>query len=507
MKRYREAGARYYSMIEEARTLGTAEILSRLWYETGYRYETLWSSSSQIYAELFDFFFELARKSDERGKTLADFLDYFDEVIKSDERIKDLSVPVERTAGVRIMTIHKSKGLEFPVVFLWAAGAKSGGRAGRKIAYYSDEWGCAVNLPRAGELPGDVRGNYFYTLRQQEELMMETAELRRLLYVAMTRAESRLFVTAALPPRTKDEGPSETIEERLMELKEKQKTGKSLPSFLELLLPPLTNPGKPDLLFTLESIPVISREALALKHRTGGETPLTMAKSAQKALPLYSGALVIGRGKFFPASIQAGSLRFNAADASEEEEDKEAGNRDDDIARALEKAGLSAADFGTLVHAFLEDRLNGRIPVIPPRILAGIREHGIEAVRKEALTMADRFLASDLGQKSAASARRESEFPFVTAVEAGGRTVAITGTIDLLFEEGDVIHVVDFKTDKIENPEAHYGQLAVYKRTAEDIFGKPVQARLYYLRTGRAPELHLDDVSIEELVLAASKSL
>jgi ATP-dependent helicase/nuclease subunit A len=514
MKRYRESGAFYRSMVEEGRTLGSAEILSRLWYETGYRCETLWSSSSQIYAELFDFFFELARKSDGRGKTLADFLDYFDEVIKSGEKIRDLSVPVENKAGVRIMTIHKSKGLEFPVVFLWGAGSKNAHNAGRAIVYYSDEWGCAVNLPRAEELPGDVRGNYFYNLRQQEELRMETAELRRLLYVAMTRAESRLFVTAALPPRLKGDKergpPPGGMEERLLELREKPKTGKSLPSFLELLLPPLTSPEKPGSLFTLESIPVLSREELALKRRGGGERPLTMAEAAQKALPLYSAAPLIGKGKLLPASVPASSLRFNAGGGAHSGAhsgayggaEAAAESRDDGITRILEKAGLGAEDFGTIAHAFLEARLNGQVPAVPSRMLARFREGGLEAIRKEALSMADRFLSSELGKKSAAAARRESEFPFVTAVKTRDRTVAVTGQIDLLFEEGEILHVVDFKTDRIENPGDHYGQLAVYKRAAEDIFGKPVRAWLYYLRSGHAVELPLEDVSIEELVSA-----
>jgi ATP-dependent helicase/nuclease subunit A len=501
MKRYRESGGFYRSMVEEGRTLGASEILSRLWYETGYRYETLWSSSAQIYAELFDFFFELARKSDGRGKTLADFLDYFDEVIKSGEKIRDLSVPVENKAGVRIMTIHKSKGLEFPVVFLWGAGGKNTNNAGRAIVYYSDEWGCAVNLPRAEELPGDSNmkkpgGNYFYNLQHQEELRMETAELRRLLYVAMTRAESRLFVTAALPPRLKgdrENGPLGSMEERLLELREKPRTGKSLPSFLELLLPPLTSPEKPRALFTLESIPVLSREELALKRRGGAERPLTMAEAAQRAFPLYSGAPLIGRGKLFPASVPASSLRFNAGPGDEAETE----SRDDSIGPLLEKAGLGAGDFGTIVHAFLEARLNGRPPAIPPHVLARLREGGLDAIRREALAMTDRFLASDLGRKSAArDARRESEFPFVTAVRAGDRTVAVTGQIDLLFEEDEVLHVVDFKTDRIETPQDHYGQLAVYKRAVEDIFGKPVHAWLYYLRSGHAVELQLDDVSL-----------
>jgi ATP-dependent helicase/nuclease subunit A len=504
MKRYREAGNLYRSMVEEGRTLGAAEILSRLWYGAGYRCETLWSASSQVYEELFDFFFELARKSDERGKTLADFLDYFDEVIKSDERIKDLSVPLESKAGVRIMTIHKSKGLEFPVVFLWGAGGKGGGRTGRKIVYYSGEWGCAVNLPRAEELPGDVRGNYFYNLRHQEEVKMETAELRRLLYVAMTRAESRLFVSATLPRRIKGEkeSPCNTIGERLLELRQKPKSGKkSLPSFLELLLPPLTSPMEGPPLFTLESIPVLSRDELALKRRRGAdERPLAMAEAAAAAFPLYAKAPVIGRGRLLPASVPASSLHPGVKPGAGAGLESESGS--DGIAPVLEKAGLSAADFGSIVHAFLEDRLNKRPPAVPPGILARLREGGLEAVRQEALVMADRFLSSELGKKSAGAAHRESEFPFVTAVKTPDRTVAVTGQIDLLFEEGGFLHVVDFKTDRIENPEDHYGQLAVYKRAGEDIFGKPVRAWLYYLRAGHAVELRLDDVSIEELISA-----
>jgi hypothetical protein len=250
-------------------------------------------------------------------------------------------------------------------------------------------------------------------------------------------------------------------------------------------------------LFTLQSIPVLSREELALRHRAGnGETP-ALAEAAQKALPFYSAVPVIGNGKLLPASIPASSLRLpSRAEGGPE-------NQDDGIALLLRKAGLSAADFGTIVHAFLEDRLSGRPSAVPPRILARFREGALEAVREEALVMAERFLASDLGKKRAASLYWESEFPIVTAVKTAERTVVVTGQIDLLFEEGDVLHVVDFKTDKIANPEDHYGQLAVYKRAVEDIFGKPVHAWLYYLRTGNAVELPLDNVSIEAMVCSA----
>jgi ATP-dependent helicase/nuclease subunit A len=225
-----------------------------------------------------------------------------------------------------------------------------------------------------------------------------------------------------------------------------------------------------------------------------------MAEAAKEALPFYSAAPVIGRGTPLPSAIPASSLRLRPGEG--EEAGESPGDQNDAVAGALKKAGLNAADFGTIAHAFLEDRLNSRPPAVPPGILARLKESGLDAVKKEALAMADRFLASELGKKSAAAAYWESEFPFVTAVKAGDRTAAVTGQIDLLFEDDGVLHVVDFKTDRIEKAEDHYGQLAVYKRAAGDIFGKPVRAWLYYLRSGHAVELDLEDVSIEELVIA-----
>jgi ATP-dependent helicase/nuclease subunit A len=65
--------------------------------------------------------------------------------------------------------------------------------------------------------------------------------------------------------------------------------------------------------------------------------------------------------------------------------------------------------------------------------------------------------------------------------------------------------VVDFKTDKLENPEDHYGQLAAYYRAAGDIFGKPVSLWLYYLRSGSAVNVteEVNVLSLEELAANA----
>jgi ATP-dependent helicase/nuclease subunit A len=73
--------------------------------------------------------------------------------------------------------------------------------------------------------------------------------------------------------------------------------------------------------------------------------------------------------------------------------------------------------------------------------------------------------------------------------------------MDLLFEDDDEVTVVDFKTDKAENPEDHYGQLAAYCQAAGDIFNKPASVWLFYLRSGRAVNIteEVKALSLEEI--------
>jgi ATP-dependent helicase/nuclease subunit A len=74
-------------------------------------------------------------------------------------------------------------------------------------------------------------------------------------------------------------------------------------------------------------------------------------------------------------------------------------------------------------------------------------------------------------------------------VETKTGKVPVTGRIDLLFESEGVMYIVDFKTDRVEEPERHHLQLAVYSRAISDIFGKPVCAKLVYLRGGNAVDV------------------
>jgi ATP-dependent helicase/nuclease subunit A len=506
---FRKSRELYQSLLREAGERSTAELLTRLWYEEGYRYETLWSPSSRIYGELFDLFFELARRSEQRGQSLAEFLDDFAELIKNEERIKELRIPAEREGGVRIMSIHKSKGLEFPVVFIPECQSALRPERGGETVFFSGDWGLSFKLPGAEELSGEVK-NYFYLLSRDEERQKAVAELRRLLYVAMTRAESRLFLSAVLPPRTGDErkawkGPEKDpdaswIPERLAGLREQKKDHSSLPGFLDLLLPVL-NAGD-NSLYTLEAIPVYSRAELSQVYVSGRreKSPDAADATAKAASARYTQSPQVPPPRPPAPRFNASALRYAPPDTLPAAPPPRTDSGD--IDSILLAAKLEPAEFGTIVHAYLENPGHAGKNRIPPRFLARLSGGAAEAVDAAAREMAENFFASDLGRRSAAGANRESEYPILTMINTGKEKIPVQGKIDLLFESEGAVWVVDFKTDRTEEPERHLAQLAVYSRAAADIFGKPARAWIFFLRSGNARELtaDLEKVKLEPLI-------
>lgn len=103
---------------------------------------------------------------------------------------------IEEAGAVRLMTVHKSKGLEFPVV--WIVDATRGGGRDRDLVALHAEHGLAVNVKAEGRLADDdpPRPAFFEMIKRMEE-QMEEAEKKRLLYVAATRARDHLIISGA----------------------------------------------------------------------------------------------------------------------------------------------------------------------------------------------------------------------------------------------------------------------------------------------------------------------
>jgi ATP-dependent helicase/nuclease subunit A len=111
--------------------------------------------------------------------------------------IREGEATIEESGAVRLMTVHKSKGLEFPVV--WIVDATYGGNPSKSIIATHADLGFAIDV-RADEF--DTRDERpraaSFDLLKIVETQMDKAEKKRLLYVAATRARDHLIISGSL---------------------------------------------------------------------------------------------------------------------------------------------------------------------------------------------------------------------------------------------------------------------------------------------------------------------
>ncbi len=138
---------------------------------------------------------EAARRSVHAG--LSDYSTYLEQLLKAEPR--EGEAPLEAEGVVRLMTVHRSKGLEFPIVVLPDMARKSPPRREKWLAHR----GSGIALRLRGET-GDWEKPLAFHLAEYEEARMERAEHERLLYVALTRARDYLMMSGPAPNSDKD---------------------------------------------------------------------------------------------------------------------------------------------------------------------------------------------------------------------------------------------------------------------------------------------------------------
>ncbi|GHV53197.1 ATPase AAA [Spirochaetia bacterium] len=536
--RFSQGRELYQRISEKAARSSISEMISQLWYTEGYRYETEWNTQTVVYRELYDYLFNLAVKADEETMSLAGFTDKLRSLQESGERLEDMDIPLERSGAVRLMTIHKSKGLEFPVVFLCCCGKHGRNNSNDAEVYASDIGGLSFNPPLPPECSGmaDVKRNFFYEQGRTEEKRKQTAELRRLLYVAMTRAEKELCISGGFS-FGKDNPDTGNLHERLKIAVDAKKDAKEdnekingdtildNDTLFGLLLPAVADRIPVSSFLNLESIPVYTAERIKSRERSGGnglrqETVYTndrkgLIKFLADAEPFYQKAESIITAAIindhrtptsFKENTPGNSAINSVGDFKISTEYSGAASVDVFervdliLKRFLQKEkSFSPADFGTIAHACVEALLNKREALIPPHLGGHLSLAEADTLLAAGKKLAERFLQSPLGKIAEAAGICKSEYQFRSLIkDPAAKDMFINGTIDLLFTEGDTaggeltpVHVVDFKTDGNENPAEHVPQMAFYHRAASELFGKTKTCKiwLYYLRSGHAVEM------------------
>jgi ATP-dependent helicase/nuclease subunit A len=139
--------------------------------------------------------FDQARSFDHSGLLgLAGFIAQLGDSVTSQPREEQAATQPEKADVVRLMTIHQAKGLEFPVVFIPDMAARVGGPH-LPVAHWDNELGCMVRPPDEDPPPFT---NFGWQLWKAKEATADWREDLRTLYVACTRAQDYLVLSASL---------------------------------------------------------------------------------------------------------------------------------------------------------------------------------------------------------------------------------------------------------------------------------------------------------------------
>ena len=149
-----------------------------------------------------DSLIKVAINCDKLGYTIKDFYEYLNEVLDEGLDIK-LALNKEDSNSVKIMTIHASKGLEFPICYFGGLSKKFNIDDLKNLFYFSDKYGFIIpyydNSPKSTILKTLLKNNY---------MKEEISERIRLFYVALTRAREKMILVTNMEetPSIKENG-------------------------------------------------------------------------------------------------------------------------------------------------------------------------------------------------------------------------------------------------------------------------------------------------------------
>jgi len=420
------------------------------------------------YLEYYDYLRELARKADKDSTPLAGFLDMIRPHLGKYERIGELEVlkEDERAAGgVQILTVHRAKGLEFPVVIFSDTGSRVRSSGTGAPFYFSDYLGLTFNIVH-GTGKQRRKTNFFYTRGKDEQEQKEIAETKRILYVALTRAKNHLVISGRHNPynRKNDGVPLNMV-------------------LTALGWEPGTDVLKCEALHPYLS--VIDDVPADLLRTYRPEVSYGKAPSAQEALSLYRRAGILENPSSPPqwsASVLESMVCREWTGVSELpaiESDVILSSKD------LE------ADFGTLCHALVEDAMGGRKGggVVPPKMRMHLEADELESVLRDANGLVSGFFASPLGKSIDGALNAETEVSFLLRYQMNDSEAFISGAIDMLVERDGEMYVIDFKTDKLLRGGEYHVQIEIYREAVMQWTDKPVRCFIVYLRNNSVVEV------------------
>ena len=493
-------------------------LLQEILDETGYRnYVAALPAGEQRRANL-DMLMEKAVAYEQTSyHGLFHFIRYIDRLMKYDVDYGEAEIVSEQENAVRLMSIHKSKGLEFPVVFVCGMGKQFNEQDLNSNMIFHPEFGIGLKwFDCEKRTKANTLIHQIFAMEAKKENLGE--ELR-VLYVALTRAKEKLILagTCKLPEEGQYSGFSR-------EEKVSFSTRYDAKSYWDWVMPVL-GMENPDYRYVIWDEARMQQEEqrklqdTALEHRTllvalqnVSEIELTQLKET------FSWEYAWKEEGTHKQKVSVSELKHRAMEERSESAEQTLNTAQplfpDEIAtpyvpRFVQEAKENAgALYGTMVHRFLECLDFAGLPDFAEE------KQGLYFVKQQidALCALGRmqeadakrlnwkqllgFLQSDTAKRMRVAAEQgtlEREKPFVMSVPANlvweesrpEEEVLIQGIIDVFWEGADGIVLLDYKTDHVDNAQElvhrYKKQLELYADALSRFFGeKPVKEILIY---------------------------
>ena len=427
----------FLSVLErQAFRMTIPQLLETIYIRGGYKAYLQRSADSRTFIEHYEYLYSYAVSYEAEGRSLNDYVRFLRDHLGSSDKLPDVDVLHKDHSGVQIMSVHKSKGLEFKVVIYCGTGSRPRSDTASYVFRYKGELVASGNREILRVLENDRKE-------------IEQAEVRRLMYVAFTRAKDHLIVMGGYDVKSDGTLSSADVFSWYSDV-----IGFN-PSSMTCTCPDVT----------VEDI--------------SGTQLLKAPVQETSSLP--------AGGSFTDFASMARRVSVTGSDGDTEEAE---GSGNGIFIRSLYVdpliSELNARDkFGTLCHLVLE-RLVGSGSYEDVQCHISDSETENRRLLEQARSLADGFIASDLYREYVEDHKTRQELRFYTP-DAADPDVVVEGVMDLVVFGDDFNLVIDYKTDMFRNPEIHRRQVLTYVKVAEDLFGKKCYGTLFYLRDGSTP--------------------
>ncbi len=485
IKRIIDVYAKIKQWKNESRYMPIDEFSWKLMCETGYyAYVGALQGGNRRQANL-RIFVERAKAFRTSGDgSIYGLLRYMSSLSEKEVETGQASIVSENDDTVRIMTIHKSKGLEFPFVLVASLGSRFIHERMDKTGVMHKDLGIGLTMINAEEKW------YRHTLLQHSIIAKkrkeELDEAVRVLYVAFTRAMDQLVLLGHVSDWEKNEIKYES-------------GGKSESNYLGMIYP---HADQAEI-----TVKIINRERIQQKSKA------QLKHSASIEEIMVHSMLTDSRVEQEANNSDIISKRLDYRYPNEDAKNKKSKysvseiNSQHSVDLAIvpprflsEKKEFTPAEIGNIMHIVME-HIDPKRFHLPEYLDAYLKElTDLELLLpKEAETVNPAWILTlaegELGKRMAQASQLYREKAFNLLHFHEGTEVMVQGVIDCWFEEKGSIVLVDYKTGKDgwKIDDRYKEQMRLYKKALETIQGKPVlYAFLYLFAEGRVLKMEID---------------